>query len=253
MTAGLELMSLLAGGVEIHLMTALALFCRLGGFVALLPGLGSQVIPVRIKLVATLALTALLLPLADSVSGERQPVPLVVSEALLGLFLGFGIRVFVFALGITGSVIAQALSLSQLFGVSTEGDSSGAVSNALVLAAVTMFLTADLEVVAVARFVDHLRVVPIGLAYQADSAEIAQMALSLVSEAFAFGMMLALPFMVLNFAFYVLLGLLNRAMPQLMVTFVGLPAITLGGLLLLMMTVTSLLTVWAARMGGALS
>jgi flagellar biosynthetic protein FliR len=59
--------------------------------------------------------------------------------------------------------------------------------------------------------------------------------------------------MVLNFAFYVLLGLLNRAMPQLMVTFVGLPAITLGGLILLMLTAASLLTAWAARMGEVLA
>ncbi|MCQ8184913.1 flagellar biosynthetic protein FliR [Parvularcula maris] len=252
MTGMLTGLGLLAEALGANLETMLALFCRLGGFIALLPGLGAQTLPVRVKLSLGLALTALLLPLTTP-TPEGELIPLVLTEAFQGLFLGFGIRVFVFALGVTGSVIAQALSLSQLFGVSAEGDSSGAVSNALVMAAVTMFLTADLEVVALARFVEHLAVVPLGYGFEADSAAMAERALDLTAEAFALGVMLAAPFMVLNFAFYILLGLLNRAMPQLMVTFVGLPGITLGGLVLLMLTAGALLTAWAAKMGGILS
>ena len=48
------------------------------------------------------------------------------------------------------------------------------------------------------------------------------------------------------------LGVINRAMPQLMVAFVGAPAITAAGLLLLALAAPILLDIWAGWMRGVM-
>jgi flagellar biosynthesis protein FliR len=55
---------------------------------------------------------------------------------------------------------------------------------------------------------------------------------------------LAAPFFVISFLYNVALGVINRAMPQLMVAFVGAPAITFGALVLLLLAVPAGLVIW---------
>ncbi len=55
---------------------------------------------------------------------------------------------------------------------------------------------------------------------------------------------MAAPFTIAAFVYNLALGVINRAMPQLMVTFVGAPAITLGGLVLLLISAPIMLGVW---------
>jgi flagellar biosynthetic protein FliR len=49
---------------------------------------------------------------------------------------------------------------------------------------------------------------------------------------------------IVSLLYNVALGVINRAMPQLMVAFVGAPAITAGGLILLALTTPVLLPIW---------
>jgi flagellar biosynthetic protein FliR len=65
-----------------------------------------------------------------------------------------------------------------------------------------------------------------------------------VSRAFALAFTLAMPFVILSLVFYVALGAINKAMPQLMVAFVGAPAITFAGLALLLLTAPLVLPIW---------
>jgi len=66
-----------------------------------------------------------------------------------------------------------------------------------------------------------------------------------VARSFALGFTLAAPFVIASMLYNVTLGVINRAMPQLMVAFVGAPAITAGGLVLLFLSAPILLSVWA--------
>lgn len=232
--------------------TAAALFARLSLLILLLPAIGENFLPMRVRIVLTVTLAALLLPLVAPVEGGVG-VPLIVSEAFIGLFLGFSIRIFTWALGLTGAVIAQALSLSQAFGFATEGDSSSLLTSVLTLTASVLFLTADLEVAAIRVFFDSFISVPLGSALDLDVGSIADLATSLGAEGLRLGLILSMPFLVLNFAYYLILGFLNRAMPQLMITFVGLPAITWSGLVLLMIAIVPMLTFWLTKVTQALA
>ena len=74
--------------------------------------------------------------------------------------------------------------------------------------------------------------------------------LARIAEAFSLAFLLAAPFVIASFIYNLALGVINRAMPQLMVAFVGAPAITWGGLALLLVTAPVLLGVWVDRLNG---
>ena len=232
--------------------SAAALFTRMSLLMLMMPGVGGTAVPSRIRLLAALMLTLLILPLTEAIAAVTpgEYTALLTGEALIGFILGFSVRVFVFALNITGTIVAQALSLSQIFGVTLEGDSSSLIATLLTTAAAALFLTADLEVAMIALLVQNLDAIPLGGAGLLVSGAVAEEAMRAAANALAFGITLAVPFMVMNFAYYLVLGFLNRAMPQLMVTFVGIPAITLAGLILFTFAITGLLTLWLSRVSG---
>jgi flagellar biosynthesis protein FliR len=55
-------------------------------------------------------------------------------------------------------------------------------------------------------------------------------------------------FVVVSLIYNLTLGVINRAMPQLMVAFVGAPVITFGGLSLLLILSVQILTTWSERL-----
>jgi flagellar biosynthetic protein FliR len=73
-----------------------------------------------------------------------------------------------------------------------------------------------------------------------------------VAASFGLALSLAAPFLIASLLYNVALGVINKAMPQLMVAFVGAPAITWGGLFLLLITTPFLLPVWFASFQAAL-
>ena len=70
-----------------------------------------------------------------------------------------------------------------------------------------------------------------------------------ISAAFRIGFTLAIPFVLASLGYNIALGAINRAMPSLMVAFIGAPAITLGGLLMLAFAGPAILAFWASHAG----
>ena len=66
-------------------------------------------------------------------------------------------------------------------------------------------------------------------------------------SAFALAFTLAAPFVITSLVYNLALGVINRAMPQLMVAFVGAPVITFGAVFLLFLSAPLILSVWNAE------
>ncbi|MBT8409157.1 MAG: flagellar biosynthetic protein FliR, partial [Alphaproteobacteria bacterium] len=99
---------------------AALVFFRVGAAMAFLPAFGERSVPARVKLVVALAFTLAVTPLVLPVAPERPKDVFdfgfaLLAETLVGLFLGFVMRSFLFALQIAGSIAAQSTSLSQIF------------------------------------------------------------------------------------------------------------------------------------------
>ena len=65
-----------------------------------------------------------------------------------------------------------------------------------------------------------------------------------MARAFSLAFTLAAPFVIVSVLYNLTLGVINRAMPQLMVAFVGAPVITAGGLFLMLLLTPIMLSRW---------
>lgn len=219
-------------------------FLRIGAMMAFLPAFGEQYVPMRLRLGLALAFTLIVAPaviLPDALIGLGQAL----AEVVTGLFFGLLLRLFVMALQIAGSIAAQSTSLSQLFGGSAGSDPQPAMGHVLVIAGLALAATMGLHVRIAQYMIQGYDLVPLGRLIPPDL--LSRTGLAEVSRCFALGFTLAAPFVVASLIYNVTLGVINKAMPQLMVAFVGAPAITAGGLILLMISAPIILSVWAGR------
>ena len=232
------------------------IFLRVGAMVSLLPAFGEQSIPVRVRLGIALAFTMVVLPgVSDQIGpypGDIIPaLPMLAPEVVTGLFFGLLLRFFVFALQIAGAIAAQSTSLSQIFGGSAGADPQPAIGHVLTSAALALAALMGLHTEFAAYMIQTYLLVPVGLLVGADV--VADMGLRAVSHVFALGFTLAAPFVIASLVYNVTLGVINRAMPQLMVSFVGAPAITAGGLLLLLICAPVILQIWITAFAAVIA
>lgn len=231
-----------------YLIPAMGVFVRLGALLYLLPAIGETVVQPRVRLGIALALAVLIIPLLSSSFGTQvysvsDAFALIVIEAIYGLVLGFGFRLMVYTLQILGNVVSQALSISQVLGEGIATEPNTTISTMLMMAGVTLLVTMGVHIEAVGVLIMSFEMFPIGSVPNLDG--MAYWLNHKSAETFAMGITLALPFIILNFVYNAILGFLNRAMPQLMVSFVGMPAITGAGLFLLAISVGTILTTWS--------
>jgi flagellar biosynthetic protein FliR len=228
---------------------AFLVFVRTGAAIALLPAFGELSVPVRVRLGLALAFTAIVAP---AVAGHAWPPPgvlPVLGEAAAGLLLGFGLRLMIHALQIAGTIAAQSITLTQLFG-GTAGEPQPAVANLFMLAGLALAVAGGLHVAAAQLLVLSYDVLPAGAPPVPGDA--AALGVAQVARAFGLAFSLAAPFVAAALLYNVALGIINRAMPMLMVTFVGAPALTLGALALLAVVTPVLMTVWTGALRAQL-
>jgi flagellar biosynthesis protein FliR len=226
-------------------------FVRVGAMVALMPGLGDPAVPQRVKLALALAFTVVVVPvLADRLAGQEPSFLALGGEAVAGLILGIGLRLFLVALQTTAAIIAQATTLSQLFpGVAPEPQP--AIGNFFLIAAITLAVIAGLHIRAVELVLLSYDMLPAGVWPLAGEA--ADWGLALISRIFSLAFSLATPFVIASMLYNLALGAINRAMPTLMVSMVGAPALTLGALALLAVATPVLLAAWLSAFGEQLA
>lgn len=249
----IEALIAMVNGTESLLVTAFLVFLRIGGAMALLPGFGEIAVPVRVKLGLTLAFTTLVLPIVAPLGPSRwAEVQFLyfLTEPLAGLAIGIYFRLYVMVLQLTGVIAAQVTSLSQIFGGGATPDPMPAFGNALVIGGIALAMTAGLHVQYVVAFVGTYEFLSFGT-FPAPS-DLSAWGLAAIGKAFAFSFQLAAPFLIASTIYNLALGAINRAMPQLMVAFVGAPAITFGGMALLFLTTPAVLFLWHRAFTAAL-
>jgi len=241
----LDLLSEILQQARSFLFMGFIVLLRVGGIVAMAPGFGETSLPARIKTGVALAITLVTVPalaptLASFDQGTALPLWLA-SEIAIGLFLGFGLRAFVFALQIAGTMAAQSSSLSQLLG-GMGGEPQPAIGNLLLIAGIAVLMSLGFHVQLIEFLLGTYQVLPVGELPDPDA--LRRWGVSGVAHAFSLAFTLAAPFAVTGLIYNVALGAINRAMPQLMVAFVGAPALTAGGLILLALCAPSAIAIW---------
>jgi flagellar biosynthetic protein FliR len=226
-------------------------FLRVGAMLALLPLFGEMTVPVRVRLGLGLAFTLVVLPAVAGMlpppGGPADLLLLLLGEAAVGIAFGIFLRLFVLALQTAGTIAAQATSLSQLFGAGPGAEPSPAMAHLLVIGGLALAAILGLHVQVAAYMIQSYALVPPGALL--DPAMLLEAGVAEVGGAFALAFSLAAPFVAAALLYNVTLGVINRAMPQLMVTFIGAPALTAGGLMLLLVSAPVMLAIWAEAFG----
>jgi flagellar biosynthetic protein FliR len=228
-----------------------AVFLRVGAVMAVLPAFGERAVPARIRLGLALAFTFVVAPAAPPMAAADLTPQAFGAEVAAGLILGLGVRLFILALQTAGAMAAQATSLAQIFGGSAGVDPQPAVGHLLTMAGLALAVMSGLHIRVAEALIASYGPLPAGVF--PDAGVVASWGTWRVAEAFALAFSLSAPFVVASLVYNVALGVINRAMPQLMVAFVGAPALTLGGLALLALAAPSLLEVWLGAFGQYLA
>ena len=216
----------------------LLIFARVGTMLMLIPALGEQVIPARMRLsfalVFGLVLYPMISPSLPRLPGDMvQVIVLLAHELAIGLILGGMARIVVMGTQVAGSVIAfqTGLSVAQAADPTNGGIQGAIIGSFLSFLGITLIFATDLHHVALAAIHDSYMIFsptdPLMFG------GMAQMAIEVVASAFVIGVQMAAPFIVFGLVFYLGVGILGRLMPQLQVFFIAMPATIMVGLILL--------------------
>lgn len=228
------------------LMIGFLVFLRVGAMMAVLPAFGERSIPQRVRLALALCFAIVVTP---AVAEDLMPYAVeqgimsraLATEVLAGLAVGMVLRIFVIILEMAGAIIAMSTSLSQMFGGGAV-DAQPVVGHLLLVGGLALAAMLDLHVRVVEILIMSYKFIPVGTFIGAG--ELSEWGLEHIRSGFSMAFSLSAPFVIASLVYNVALGVINRAMPQLMVAMVGAPAITLGGMVLMFITLPLLLQIW---------
>jgi flagellar biosynthetic protein FliR len=247
--------------IDISFLPALAAaflltFARVGTMVMVLPGIGEQNMPARVRLTIALVLTAVLLPAHQKAYSVdlRSLAPvlvLVVQEIIIGAVLGLTARLAISALQVAGFVIAQQLGLGFVTAIDPTQNQQGVlVGNFLTVLGITLIFATDLHHLVIAALNDSYALFRPG--EMPLSGDVAKHITQVIGTAFRIGIQLSAPFLVFGLLFNLGLGVLSRLMPQMQVFFIGLPLSIMLGLLLLMLVIGATMGTFTGYLEGVL-
>ncbi|MEC9196154.1 MAG: flagellar biosynthetic protein FliR [Pseudomonadota bacterium] len=216
-------------------------FLRVGAFFLLAPGLGEVFLPKRFRLSVALAFTSAAFPGILIAQTEFSFLWLTI-EPLIGVFFGASLRFFVAFLRMAGTIIAQSVSLSQFMG-NPSTEPSTAIAEILTLGGLAVLFSIGMPVQLLIFLETSYAIFPLGEPFALARGVQRIVAHSNYITNLAFS--LAMPFIILSLIYNIALGVINKAMPPMMVMLVGAPAVTGLGLLLFAVSVGGILSLWA--------
>ncbi|NBU28520.1 MAG: flagellar type III secretion system protein FliR [Caulobacteraceae bacterium] len=233
------------------------IFARIGAMVMLMPGVGEQSVPPRIRLSFALLMCLVLSPLVAA----RVVVPAtlgdmgaeVIREVLVGLTIGMILRFFLSALATAGELVSIQTTLG--FAQTTNpmlGQPNATLSTFLSLIGVLLIMTTDLHHLFIGAMVNSYNLFPLERPnLPIDDA--ATLAVRTLAGSFALGVQLAAPVIVFSLVFNLAAGLVGRIMPQFQIYFVSSPLAVIFGLSIFALSLGIVGMVWVDRYRDMLS
>jgi flagellar biosynthetic protein FliR len=231
-------------------------FARVGTMVMLLPGVGEQSMPSRVRLTIALVLTAVLMPAHEKaytvdLNTIGPVLQMLFQEIIIGAVLGLTARLAMSALQVAGTVVAQQLGLGFVTAVDpTQNEQGVLVGNFLTVLGVTLVFATNLHYLVIAALNDSYTIFRPG--EMPLTGDVAKHFTEVIGTAFRIGVQLSAPFLVFGLLFNLGLGVLSRLMPQMQVFFIGLPLSILLGLLLLLLVIGAMMGTFVDYLQGVL-
>ena len=218
---------------------------RILGLISAAPLFGNTSVPVSVKVGLGVLLAMIMAPLVPAVAAA-DPMSLagfliLLQELLIGLAMGFSIRIVFAAVEMAGEIssLTMGLGFATFFDPQSQGRSS-ALSQFLALLVTMAFLAVNAHLVLLSALAESFISLPIA-AVPVNGAGFHQL-VDWGGKIFSSGVQLSLPIVAALLITNIALGILTRAAPQLNLFGIGFP-ITLGvGFLVIIMVLPYLAT-----------
>ena len=219
---------------------------RIGAALALLPGIGAMLLPLR----ARVGLAGAIGVLVQSVVPLTVPPDLlgiagllaVAGELVVGAIAGIVLQIVFAGASIAGEVLSQSMGLGFATMLDPGGTTSPVVASFLGLMMWLVFLGLDGHLQLVALIVDSYRSLPPG----SDPLRHAGDLVRFGGAAFGAGTMLALPVAAVLLLVNLLLAVVARSAPQLNIFAIGFPAMMVAGVVALPVALPAMVASMAA-------
>lgn len=217
--------------------TAFLVFCRIGGCLVVIPGFSSPRVTMRARLfiaiAVSLALTPLLqagvMPLVEKAS-QTTFLGLILSEGAKGLMIGLLARIFFAALETMTTSISYAIGLSSAFAAPDDEEQTPTIVAMVALVTTMLIFSTDLHWEVFRGLAASYDVLPVQTSFDP------RMGLTQIvdqtSRTFLFTLRIASPFFVFSIIMNFAIGLINKLVPQIPVSFVSTPFLIAGGLII---------------------
>lgn len=218
----------------IWLNTYLLPLFRISGFFLAAPIIGSNFVPVRVRLILAVAVTLVVAPgqtpAVDVEILSLQMALVVAQQLLIGVMLGFFLQMLFQLFVLLGQMIAMQMGL----GFASMMDPANGVNVAILssvysMLATLLFISFDGHLLMIEVLADSFTQLPVGVV---PSSNVYLQLVSTISWVFSSALLLALPavtaLLMTNFAF----GIMTRAAPQLNIFALGFPMALMFGLFL---------------------
>jgi len=222
----------------------------------LIPGFSSPRVDVQVRLFIAIGIALALTPLQvadiEPLVAKATPLDLffvIGSETLKGLLIGLLGRFFFIAIETISMAIAMSIGLSANLGAPVNEDEPLPAIVALITLCATMLVfVTDLHWEIFRGLAASYNILPvrepfatrIGLVQLTDSA----------SKTFSLALRIGSPFLIFSIVANIALGLTNKLVPQVQVSFLGGPFLIVGGLFILYITAKPSLSLFMGAFGS---
>jgi len=240
--------SLLEEYVLSQLIVYILTFARVGTVMMIMPGIGSTFVTTNIRLMMALAFTVVLSPVTAQYLPtditNTEMIWLIMTEMLIGFFIGTITRIFMAALDTAGMLISLNMGVSNAQIFNPQSATQGSIMGAfLSLVGAVLLFTTDLHHMLIFGMIDSYKTFPAGDALPSVDGMAQTVALA-VSKSFAIGFYMATPFIIVTLFLYIAMGVLGRLMPQIQVFVLAIPIQVMLGLLVMIMVFSTMMLYW---------
>ncbi|WP_208976499.1 flagellar biosynthetic protein FliR [Polycladidibacter hongkongensis] len=251
----MKLLALPLANLEPVLLALFMVFCRLGSCLMAMPGFSSPRVSLNLRIFLALgcsfAIAPMLLPQMTPVVERADFAALflmICTEILIGTLIGLFGRAFFGALQMMMAAAAQMSSFNMPMPMIEEMNQAPPLAEAVTLTATCMLFISGAHAQVFSALLESYKLVPLGGEF------VAAAAMDQYAGKLAEGTYLALrivsPFIVYGLIINLALGITNRLMPQMPVYFIGMPFVLTGGLFMLWMTITEIISQFFAGLGA---
>ncbi|MDH3537747.1 MAG: flagellar biosynthetic protein FliR [Gammaproteobacteria bacterium] len=217
---------------------------RIGAMLLAMPVIGTRLVPTRVKIIITLVLSAMVLPLLPELPRVEalsiEGFFISAQQILIGLSMGFTLQLVFGALMIAGESIAMTMGLGFASMVDpTNGVSVPVVSQLFIIVGTLLFLSLGGHLTLIQLVVTSFETLPISATGVGRDGFWALFAWG--SQMFIGALWVAIPALISMLVVTLAMGVMTRAAPQLNIFSVGFPVTMFMGFIVLILVMPGLL------------